>query len=399
MRIPGTACAHLTYCLNVHAGETWRENVDAIRTHAVGVRDAVARDGPFGLGLRVSDLASRELASPQALAAFRKLLEQRDLYVFTINGFPYGPFHAVPVKENVYLPDWRMPERVDYTIRLADILADLLPDGTAGSISTVPCSYKSWIQTAQDIEQMTRNLAGVIAHLVRLRERTGREIHVGLEPEPDCFLESTPETIDWYDRVFLPHAVDVLRESLGTSRREAEAAARRHLGVCFDTCHLALQFEDLAESVNALGRHGIRISKVQVSSALRVDSPTAARPALERFCDSVYLHQVKTRAGRRVESRGDLSDALSAPDTPAGEPWRIHCHVPLYYDGAGELSSTAGDITPAFLCASIAAGVSHFEIETYTFDVLPPEAREPDLVHSIAREFEWVLGRFAAGPV
>jgi len=43
---------------------------------------------------------------------------------------------------------------------------------------------------------------------------------------------------------------------------------RCHLGVCLDTCHSALQFEDPLESLRAYRDEGIRISKIQLSAAL-----------------------------------------------------------------------------------------------------------------------------------
>ena len=398
MRIPGFQDSHLTYCLNIHAGERWEENLQAIRDHVPRIRAAVAPSEAFGLGLRISHAAALSLQDPGQRAAFRSFLERQNLYVFTLNGFPYGTFHQSVVKTNVYAPDWRTRERVDYTIRLADLLADWLPPGISGSISTVPCSYKPWIRTTDDVALMTRHLTDVVAHLMDIRRRTGQEIHLGLEPEPDCFLETTAEFVEWYEHIFLPDAVAGLTSRLGVTSSEAETAARTHLGLCFDTCHLALQFEDLRTSLATLRSHGIRVSKIQISSALRVESPLAARERLRAFCDPVYLHQVKTRTAAGVVSRGDLTDVLARPPDPADGAWRIHFHVPLYFSGTEPLMSTRDDVADGFLSAAAVSGVRHFEIETYTFDVLPPEARERDLDHSIVREFEWVLGQFASSP-
>ena len=52
MRVKENPQIHLTYCLNVHRGETWQENFDAIKKNALIIRDQVAKGRSFGLGLR-----------------------------------------------------------------------------------------------------------------------------------------------------------------------------------------------------------------------------------------------------------------------------------------------------------------------------------------------------------
>ncbi|HAS83017.1 MAG TPA: sugar phosphate isomerase [Verrucomicrobia bacterium] len=368
---------YLTYCLNVHPGEKWSENFEAIRTKALNVRDRVCPDAHFGLGLRLSNAAALTLSYPVQLHAFRDFLAANRLYAFTINGFPYGAFHQSCVKESVYQPDWRTPERVAYTCRLADILAALLPEGMEGSISTVPGSYKAWIRGEADIEAMARNLDTVARHLAQLRERTGRFIHLGLEPEPDCFLETTGECIDFFERYLL----------------DRSPVIRDHVGVCVDTCHLALQFEDPVASLHRLVQSGIRVSKIQLSAALSLVSEQAVPDQLTPFCDAVYLHQVRVRDGAgRVQAWPDLPDALAA-GAESGSEWRVHFHVPLDFAAQGMLRSTATLLPPSFFAAVHQAGVAHLEIETYTFDVLPEALRARGVEASIAAEYAWVLSR------
>jgi len=388
MRIGPAGEQHLTYCLNVHAGESWYENVDAVRRYARAVRDRLSVDGPFGLGLRVSAAAAHTLAEPDELEAFRSLLADQNLYVFTINGFPYGTFHAAPVKEEVYAPDWRQPERVDYTLRLARILASLLPKGVSGSISTAPGSYKAWVQTEDDRRQVAENLLSVAVSLAGIADDTGREIHLGLEPEPDCMLETTPEAIAFFTE-------DLAKAATATDALDEEGL-RRHLGVCFDACHMALQFENLAESVRALTAAGVRISKVQLSAALRARESDAVRGKLGAFADSVYLHQTRIRTlSGRILRFFDLPPALDVdhgPDDPPDE-WRTHCHVPLYWEGDDPVASTADLMDDAFFTAVAESGCAHLELETYTFDVLPAPLRERGVVASVVDEYRWLLGR------
>jgi hypothetical protein len=198
MRAKENPQIHLTYCLNVHPGESWQENLDAIKQNALAIRDKIAKGKAFGLGLRLSFEAASQLIKTEKLEEFNQFLREEDLYVFSINGFPYGPFHNTSVKEDVYRPDWQSPQRRDYTMMLADILARLLPEGVNGSISTLPLSYKKWITSESQTQQMVRMLADVAVHLNAIYKRDGKNICIGLEPEPDCSIENTDELLEFF---------------------------------------------------------------------------------------------------------------------------------------------------------------------------------------------------------
>jgi sugar phosphate isomerase/epimerase len=319
---------HLTYCLNIHRGETWAENFDSIKNFALPVRDRVAGKNRFGLGLRIANQAALDLSKSETREEAKDFFREHEVYPFTINGFPYGNFHTGRVKEKVYAPDWQTTERRDYTIRLADILADFLPEKIEGSISTVPCSFKAWITSAAQVETMTQMLCDCVAHLAELRQRTGREIHLGLEPEPSCFLETTDETISFFKNYAFTFGRDYLAKKLQRTPQQAEEMIRRHLGVCFDTCHVALQFEDLTKSLRRYEREGIRVSKIQISNALAAAPTYDALLALEAFQDTVYLHQVKGREENGVvHSWVDLPEALSANRNPQSEIKELRCHL------------------------------------------------------------------------
>lgn len=326
------------------------------------------------------------------LHAFKTFLEHNNLYVFTINGFPFGQFHGRRVKENVYKPDWQSYKRRNYTIRLANILSKLLPDGVEGSISTVPGTFKPWAAKPGAMTAMIENLMHVVAHLRSIHVSTGRMIHLGLEPEPACFLETTDEVISFFQNDLDTTGAAYLSRLLKCSAGKARSIIRTHLGICFDTCHLALQFEDLKKSLRALTKAGIRISKVQISAALtaRPGCPTAR---LREFDDRVYLHQVIIgRNHRRLRSFTDLPLALSQERKVTAD-WRIHCHVPLYFKGSASLGTTANLLTRGFFSTATECGASHFEIETYTFGVLPAQLRELGVITSISREFIWLAGK------
>jgi sugar phosphate isomerase/epimerase len=289
----GGTAAHLTYCTNIHPGESWPELRAVLARHLPAVKRRVSPDGPMGVGLRLSAVAATSLAEePEALAWLSDFLAREDLYTFTINGFPYGRFHGARVKEGVYQPDWRRTERLAYTDCLADLLAGLLPEGATGSISTVPGGFRDIRGSQPAASQVAGMLLRHVAHLSRLRERTGRTVALALEPEPMCFLETIEEAARFFeDHLFSRSACAGLADLMGMAVAAAEAAVHRHLGLCYDVCHAAVEFEDAAASLARLRRSGIAIPKLQLSSALRipqVDNDTVER--LRSFEDDVYLH-------------------------------------------------------------------------------------------------------------
>jgi len=423
MRIHDDPPLHLTYCLNVHPGETWAENFAAVRDHALRVRDRVCgRDRAFGLGMRLSMRAAGQLAEPAALDDFSAFLRDENLYVFTINGFPYGRFHDTAVKQNVYAPDWRTPERLEYTILLADILAALLPAGVTGSISTVPGSYGQWITDESHVDAMAATLAQAARHLADLRHRTGREICLALEPEPDCYLETAHQAAAFVTGPVMAVGRRVLTADGAMGPEQADDLLRRHIGVCYDTAHAAVAFEDPAEGLARLAREGVRVGKVHLSSAMRLTPTDEALAQLEQFCDEVYLHQVKVRTDDGITSFDDLPQALGevrlhriakpqAAQTPAAlrrplaasqsdspstsqsaQPeWRVHFHVPLFFESFGAISSTSSLLTAGLAPAIAAAAIEHVEIETYTFGVLPDDLKPADIVDGLAAEYQWAL--------
>jgi hypothetical protein len=374
----------LAYCTNIHRGETWTETFDNLNRHTLAVRERVAPDQAYAIGMRLSHRAACELSAPEALTKFRHWLDRHDCYVFTINGFPFGPFHGASVKEQVYVPDWTTRERVDYTKCLFDLLAQLVPPGIDGSVSTVPCTFKEFDRSAEQERAMRANLWECVEHIARLSERSGRDLHLGLEPEPLCYLETTSEAVAFFERM--------------RGDRPGDGRLDRHLGINYDACHLAVEFEDPKEGLERLTKAGIRLSKVHLSSALKVQPTPAAREALRSFADSTYLHQVVVRCadGRLVRYR-DLEPALSARTTPdAGEEWRIHFHVPLYSAPSALFDTTSDHLLGVLDVLARQPDLSrHLEMETYTWEVLPAELKKRGVVDQLVAEYSWTLERLA----
>lgn len=391
---------HLTYCTNIHAGERWEEISNALHSHVLAVKERVSPAAPMGVGLRLSGLASERLAEPERLAELKAFLAATGLYVFTINAFPYGPFHGARVKEDVYEPDWRSPERLRFTNRVADILAELLPEGVAGSISTVPGGYRARIESSADMDCMAQAMINHAAHLYELERATRKEIVLAFEPEPCCFLETTDEAVAFFNEyLFTPNAVDQFSVLAGTSRGDAAEALRRHLGLCFDVCHAAVVFEDVHSSLEAIAAAGIRIPKIQLSSALKLPEVTdGAEALLKRFDDGVYLHQTYETRDGRLTRYADLPDAFAALRRgDSGGEWRVHCHVPLLFEPSyGPLQSTRDVLSEVLGICRTQAIAPHLEVETYTWGVLPEDLRTDDIDGDIARELTWVRTQLGA---
>lgn len=372
---------HLAYCTNIHRGETWAETFDALKRYTLQVRERVCPKKPYAIGLRLSDQASRELIAPETLNDFRKWLDAEDCYVFTINGFPYGKFHGTRVKEQVYAPDWTTRERLEFTNRLFSILAELLPEGIEGSVSTVPCSFKEFITNDAQVKAMRENLWSCVEHIAALSQRTRKLLHLGLEPEPLCYLETTEETVGFFEEMRADRPKD---ERLSTC-----------LGVNYDTCHLAVEFEEPAEAIGRLCEHGIRISKIHVSSALKVEPTAAARKALRAFADDIYFHQViERKPDGSLKRYRDLDVALNGASASEANEWRIHFHIPLHSESTDLFGTTSDHILGLLkLLQQDPALCSHLEMETYTWEVMPAAMKNRNVVDQLVSEYDWTLAR------
>jgi hypothetical protein len=380
---------HLAYCTNIHRGETWHETLGALAKHTLAVRERICPRDPFAIGLRLSNQAAMELHDPKMLLEFQRWLEKNSCYVFTINGFPYGQFHGTRVKEQVYAPDWTSPERLTYTNLLFDLLTKLLPAGIEGSVSTVPGSFKEFIRTREQEKLIRDNLWRCVGHMARLSETSKRKLQLGLEPEPLGLLENSTETISFFEQLRTEHKNSPLLDE--------------HLGVNYDACHFAIEFEEPHAALNSLRDAGIRISKIHLSSALKTRATKEARTALNNFADDVYLHQVIARnQNGRLKFFRDLPDALAAENpqsairNPQLEEWRVHFHVPLHAPAAPPFENTNDHLLGVLdLLAANPRLCSHLEMETYTWEVLPPDLKSRNVIEQLVAEYDWTLARLA----
>ncbi|MBP8156429.1 MAG: metabolite traffic protein EboE, partial [Leadbetterella sp.] len=294
-----TAFGQLSYCSNIHPGEDWKEHFSVLKTSIPEIKAAVSPTEPMGLGLRLANQASIDLSENENFEDFKNWLEANDVYVFTMNGFPYGNFHNVVVKDQVHAPDWTTKERADYTIRMFELLAKLLPENLdEGGISTSPLSYRFWWNTPESLEKATKaatqNIVLVLETLIDLFEKTGKTLHLDIEPEPDGILENSEEFINWYKEYLLPMGIQHLSRK-GYPAEEAIKLIKKHITLCYDVCHFAVGFENPKVVIDKLDSEGLKVGKTQISSAIKVDFSEYAKEKLKtiaQYNEPTYLHQV-----------------------------------------------------------------------------------------------------------
>ena len=399
----GQGLGQLSYSTLVHAGDTWAEMKNSLQTYVPAVKARVSPDKPFGVSLRISASSAATLsASPEERAELITFLREHDLYIYTVNAFPYGPFKGQDVMERVYEPDWTTDERVSYTQSVADILAEISPASVVPSIQTSPLAFAAKVHGEVDVDQFTTRLLTVVAHLSRLEARSGRRVTLALEPEPACYLETTDETVDYFtQRLYDGRGVRELAKLAGLSISEAEGALRRYLGVVFDIGHQAVGFEDIPESLTKLVDAGIPIFKLQEAAALWVKELTpAVIPALRAFTKTIYLSQTTLRSEGTLRKFLNLGQALDAYEAdPRPTEMRTHFHVPVFLEELGPFQTTRFAVEAALRMHRETPLSDHLEIETYTWDVLPDELKTGDITDYVTRELEFVMGQLLGQPV
>lgn len=370
----------LSYCTNVHPGQSAAEVQQQLEDYTLPVRNGFGR--PLAAGLWLARPVVTELQQDSSrLTGFADFLRAHELTCHTLNAFPYGDFHSPRVKENVYIPDWSHPDRFDYTWDCARVLAGLLPEGADGSISTVPLGFKGFDHPPDFTDRCIEQLIELARRLDHLRQEDGRCIRLALEPEPSCILETTDEAISFFRRLWDAAAA-----------QNALDAVQTHLGVCYDVCHQAVEFEDVARSIQTLDRAGVRINKLHITCAIELDRPAdnvEARQALARYAEPRYLHQTLARSPSGEILRAlDLTEELALqPDRPflEADRWRVHFHVPVNAESLGPLRTTRAELKHALSAVAALEHAPHLEVETYTWEVLP-DGRRVGLVEGLTRE-------------
>ncbi len=390
---------HLSYCTNIHPGENWKITFENLQKNVPAIKQQVSPNSDFGLGLRLSNIASEELGFSDNLKDFKSWLDSNGLYVYTMNGFPYGNFHHERVKDAVHAPDWTTTKRIDYTRRLFKQLAFLMPPGISGGISTSPISYKHWHASANEkkeaLAQGASHMAQIAVFLYELEAETGKYLHLDIEPEPDGLLENTQDVLSFFNE-YLLEAVKKTFAPKGINANTAGVLLKKYITLCYDICHYSLAYEDPQNTFPLLAENGIKVGKIQVSAALKIlwneRSIAEIWEMLSEFDEPVYLHQVTELSDNDVTTYPDLPVVLR--EQKEFKELRAHFHVPIFLKEYGHLYSTQDDILKVVAYVRKHAVTEHVEVETYTWEVLPAQLKL-DITESIIRELHWLKEKLA----
>ena len=393
----GNGLGHLTYSTLVHPADDWEQIWKSLNTYVPQVKERFAGNKRFGVSLRLSAKSAETLVKSKAdRDKLRKFLDDNNMYLYTVNAFVYGHFKGELVKEQVYEPDWRSEERTQYTMNVASVVADIAPKDVMPSIQTSPLGFKPRVTGPDVVDSYTTNVLRVAKHLVELEQKTGVTVTLGLEPEPYCFLETTDETVDYFtNHLYAGKSVEKFAKMSGLPVAEAIAALRRHVGIVYDICHLAVEYEDITESLQKLVDAGVPIVKLQEAAALHM--PEVNRgvvDTLKRYSKTIYLTQTIEKKDGKLTKYLNVDDAIAAWEkNPSPREWRTHIHVPVFLDDLGQFRTTRFAIADALKFHKRQPLSRHLEVETYTWDMLPDSLKTGDIVEYVCRELEWVRGQ------
>jgi hypothetical protein len=390
----GNGLGHLTYSTLVHPGDTWEEMRASLEEFVPAVKRRFSPDARMGVSLRISNASAERLRDDAVEREWIRLfLAKNDMYVYTVNAFPFGPFKGEEVKEQVYEPDWTTERRTQYTMDVARILADITGPEVEPTIQTAPLAFKPKVADAAYIATFTDNLLRLVAFLMDLEKETGRRVKLAVEPEPYCFLETIDETVAYFtEQIYTTPAALRVAELSGQPLAEVFQGLRRHLGVVFDICHQSVQFEDITQDLDALVDAGIPIYKLQEASALNVPEVTDDVVAeLKKYTGTIYLSQTTELRDGVLTRFLNLEDAIAAyEEDPGPRSWRTHFHVPVFLDELGPFKTTRAGIDDALRYHARTPLSTHLEIETYTWDVLPDHLKTGDITEYVVRELDYV---------
>jgi hypothetical protein len=394
----GKGLGHLTYSTLVHQTDNWDQLWKSVNTYLPAVKARVAPNQKFGVCLRTSAPSAEMLSQdPSKRADLKTFFADNDLYLYTANAFVYGVFKKQVIKEDVYEPDWQTPERREYTKQVANLLAELAPEGVNPSIQSAPLGFKPKVTGDHVVAEYTNNVIDVVAHLIELKKKTGNMVTLGLEPEPRCYLETTDETIAYFKNyLFSGPTAKALAKKTGLNEADANRAMREYTGVVFDIGHQSVGYEDIPVSLQKLVDNGVQIVKLQEAASMHIPDVTPKTvDALQSFAKTIYLSQTCQKKDGKYTWFLNLEDAFEAfQKDPGPREWRTHFHVPVFLnDLGGAFGTTRFALEQALAFHKKTPLSTHLEIETYTWDVLPDHLKTGDIVEYVTRELDWVKGQ------
>ncbi|MBW2275830.1 MAG: hypothetical protein JRG96_21425, partial [Deltaproteobacteria bacterium] len=298
----------LAYCMNLHPASDLEGVLEGMRTITLPLAERLGAERlseGFGVGMYLpADVALALTVDEGAedLARLVEFLQEHRLDAFTFNAFPYGGFHEAGLKESVFRPTWKSPERVAFTLAVARIAGHGRGHGHGHghghvSISTHTGMFGAWIEGEGDRLACAENMALCALDLAQLEEEQGLRVVLALEPEPRSLVNDTGALPAHFERIRV-RAREVLGRGHSSMRELSEEIVRQHIGTCLDTCHAAVEFEAPADALANATTAGTPLGKIQFSSALALEHPAAnaaGREIVFGMAEPVYLHQVTGR--------------------------------------------------------------------------------------------------------
>lgn len=264
----GPRAVRLGYCLNLHPSETLADVERALEDFVAPLAERLGGGRDFGVGMYLGEGPARALASDEsALEGFADLIRALGVDPFTYNAFPQGGFQEDGLKERVYEPDWRTPERLAYTVDVGRVAARLAGGpGRTIAISTHPGAYGAEITDRSGLRACAEGMARAVGEFARIEAEGGPRLVLAVEAEPDASARNSRALAEslMFARLV---GTRILADEFGHPAEATAALMERHLGTCLDCCHSAVEFEDPALAVE-LASMGGPLGKIQFSSAL-----------------------------------------------------------------------------------------------------------------------------------
>ncbi|HFL8824107.1 MAG TPA: metabolite traffic protein EboE [Candidatus Azoamicus sp. OHIO1] len=387
---------NLTYCLNVFKSKNWEETLYNIKIFVSNIKKTYPNK-EIGIGLCISNSISKELIKKRNLLDLIILIKNENIYIPSINGFVYKKFHQKSIKDKIYIPEWTSNSRILYTKLLIKILKELLPKNVNGSITTLPISYKPWINKKNKtyiFYKSSINISKIIDILININKKYKKLIHLDIEPEPNCLIENSKEIVRFYKLWLLPIGSDYLRNKYNIEKKIAIALIKDHIKICYDICHFSTNFEKTTTIIKLLTKEKIKIGRIQISSAIKIKTPKKKEKfkkiinKISHLSYSPFLHQTVEKNNNQIKKFIDIKYAIKTIKKNKKSEWRIHCHLPIYLKKYSILETTNKDTKSVLKNLINNKITNHIEIETYTYNVISPNS---DIMASIIKEYNWVI--------
>ena len=394
MRLGHPRAPYLAYEMNVHPSESLAEFRDALRRFTVPVRDRLREQNAgseFAISPRFGEGLLHDLRNKRARSELATELRELQFVPISVNAFPLENFHADTVKSRAYSPPWTRKARVKRTNEAIDLLHELLPEETRGSVSTLGGTYRPWRDGRATHHKIAGNYLETVAHAIQLYLKTGRKIVLAAEPEPDTTFETAADVVQMVDEHLLPQLRECIARPLMITPARAEELFREFFTVNLDVCHQSVLFRDPVDEWQLLDRHGIRVGKLHITSAIVLRRPgrsPAAVAELRDYDEPRYLHQFAARHKSGTLVRGSDLGELPTEGLRDLEEVRVHFHVPVSRAKIGKLTTTRDDTERAIHHALRQSDPPDLVIETYTWPLLA-KTGDKAIVDGICREFRW----------